>query len=937
MKKLKLLFTVLCVLCGTVSFAHDFEVSCIYYNITNATKKTVAVTYGGGSYSAYSNEYTGNVVIPVSVIYNGTTYSVTSIGYGAFSYCSGLTSITIPNSVTSIGDYAFYDCLNLKTVYNYSNLTFTKGSTDYGYVAYYANKLYNAPNGSVEGDYIFGKPNGANTLVGYLGNDTELTLPTDYYGESYVIGQNAFSVCSRLTSITIPNSVTSIGSSAFSGCSGLTSITIPNSVTSIGQKAFKGCSRLTSITIGNSVTSIGNYAFKNCTNLKTVYNYSNLTFTKGSTDYGYVAYYADIVTVPVEFDNNKLYYISTDRGSWAVESGGSVLNSNRELGIVADQSDSRQLFAIFSEEGKHYIYHYAEKKYINKDRSLGDTPVDAVYFLKGKFSNTFVLCFDKTHYVNITGNGKLKIDSWTTADEGNSCTILAVAKMNEPITGITLNKSTVTITEGETETLVATIIPSNATDKTITWKTSNSAVATVSNGVVTAVKAGTATITATAGGYSATCVVTVEAKEEPEEPLTAGKYYKIKNVATGLYLQVSGNNTNMTLQEKSDAKLQIFTLEDADEGKFYIKSTDADNCYYAHATTWNFNATTNANNKTPFTIALLDGETNIYTLYQNVTENVGLAGTDSSNAGAFVFCDKRAENNGKWAFEVFSDEVRIAAAMAPLENAIANAESVLETRAQLLTNDEKKAISAAVQTAKDEKGKTNADVTAEIARLTALSEMVNNAIGDAIYVNAIDEISNAVCYTVSTESRGAWYSEASNLNSTGKLNITYNITDNKQQFAFIKSPTTVNYYLYSVSKAKFVSKNGDYTTLTETPVQTITFLTGERTSSYPWIIALNTADGEKQIAVSNTFEYGIITFYNDLTDAGNTVRLEKVATFDATAALALIDAYENGETAIEEVNVENVNVIIYDLQGRRVKEITEGGIYIINGKKVLVK
>ena len=937
MKKLKLLFTVLCVLCGTVSFAHDFEVSCIYYNITNATKKTVAVTYGGGSYSAYSNEYTGNVVIPVSVIYNGTTYSVTSIGYGAFSYCSGLTSITIPNSVTSIGDYAFYDCLNLKTVYNYSNLTFTKGSTDYGYVAYYAKKLYNAPNGSVEGDYIFGKPNGANTLVGYLGNDTELTLPTDYYGESYVIGQNAFSVCSRLTSITIPNSVTSIGSSAFSGCSGLTSITIPNSVTSIGQKAFKGCSRLTSITIGNSVTSIGNYAFKNCTNLKTVYNYSNLTFTKGSTDYGYVAYYADIVTVPVEFDNNKLYYISTDRGSWAVESGGSVLNSNRELGIVADQSDSRQLFAIFSEEGKHYIYHYAEKKYINKDRSLGDTPVDAVYFLKGKFSNTFVLCFDKTHYVNITGNGKLKIDSWTTADEGNSCTILAVAKMNEPVTGITLNKSTVTITEGETETLVATVTPSDAADRKVTWTTSDASVATVSNGVVTAVKAGTATITATAGGYSATCVVTVEAKEEPEEPLTAGKYYKIKNVATGLYLQVSGNNTNMTLQEKSDAKLQIFTLEDAGEGKFYIKSTDADNCYYAYATTWNFNATTNASNKTPFTIALLNGETNIYTLYQNVTYNVGLAGTDSSNAGAFVFCDKRAENNGKWAFEVFTDEDRIAAAMAPLENAIANAESVLETRAQLLTNDEKKAISAAVQTAKDEKGNTNADVTAEITRLTALSEMVNNAVGDAIYVNAIDEISNAVCYTVSTESRGAWYSEASNLNSTGKLNIAYNITDNKQQFAFIKSPTTGNYYLYSVSEAKFVSKNGDYTTLTETPVQTITFLTGERTASYPWIIALNTADGEKQIAVSNTFEYGIITFYNDLTDAGNTVRLEKVATFDATAALALIDAYENGETAIEEVNVENVNVVIYDLQGLRVKEITEGGIYIINGKKVLVK
>ena len=81
------------------------------------------------------------------------------------------------------------------------------------------------------------------------------------------IGSSAFSNCSGLTSITIPNSVTSIGSSAFSGCSGLTSITIPNSVTSIGSYAFSGCSGLTSITIPNSVTSIGNYAFRSCSGL----------------------------------------------------------------------------------------------------------------------------------------------------------------------------------------------------------------------------------------------------------------------------------------------------------------------------------------------------------------------------------------------------------------------------------------------------------------------------------------------------------------------------------------------------------------------------------------------------------------------------------------------------------------------------------------------
>ena len=97
MKKLKLFFTALLLLCATTVAAHDFEVDGIYYNITDATNKTIEVTYRGTSYSEYSDEYTGGVVIPESVTYNGTTYSVTSIGNRAFHSC-GLTSIEIPNS-----------------------------------------------------------------------------------------------------------------------------------------------------------------------------------------------------------------------------------------------------------------------------------------------------------------------------------------------------------------------------------------------------------------------------------------------------------------------------------------------------------------------------------------------------------------------------------------------------------------------------------------------------------------------------------------------------------------------------------------------------------------------------------------------------------------------------------------------------------------------
>ena len=273
-----------------------------------------SVTIGNGVTSIGESAFDGCSGLTSITIPN----SVTSIGNSAFDGCSGLTSITIPNGVTSIGEEAFYDCSNLKTVINLSNLTFSKSSSDYGYVTYYADKVINAPNGGIVGDFVFSTVDGKHTLLEYSGNASEIILPDNYKGEKYAIGNNvfknkssitsitipnsvtsignyAFYHCSSLTSITIPNSVTSIGDYAFYWCYHITSITIPNSVTSIGDYAFYGWSRITSITIPNSVTSIGNYAFNGCDGLKTVVNFSSLTLNIGSQDYGYVAYYADKV------------------------------------------------------------------------------------------------------------------------------------------------------------------------------------------------------------------------------------------------------------------------------------------------------------------------------------------------------------------------------------------------------------------------------------------------------------------------------------------------------------------------------------------------------------------------------------------------------------------------------------------------------------------
>ena len=241
MKRIKHLFTALLLLLSVAVNAHDFEVGGIYYDITDATKNTVAVTYRGSSYDTYSNEYTGNEVIPESVWYNGYTYSVTSIGSYAFAYC-WLTSIVIPNSVTGIGNQAFEGCTSLKDL----RIEDGEGTLSLGYNSSYEGLFYDCP---------------LETL--YLGRD--LSYNTDgYYGYSPFYGK------STLKSVTIGNSVTSIGEYAFLGCSGLTSIEIPNSVTSIGDWAFYDCSGLTSIVIGNSVTSIGDFAFCGCSGLTSI-------------------------------------------------------------------------------------------------------------------------------------------------------------------------------------------------------------------------------------------------------------------------------------------------------------------------------------------------------------------------------------------------------------------------------------------------------------------------------------------------------------------------------------------------------------------------------------------------------------------------------------------------------------------------------------------
>ena len=221
--------------------------------------------------------------------------SVTSIGYDAFSGCIGLTSVTIGSGVTRIGNSAFSKCYKLVEVINNSSLNIVKGSSGFGYVGNYALNVKKSGASEIvnKDGYLFYTYDNTSHLLGYMGNDTQLTLPSYYNGQGYEIYECAFYNCSGLSSVTIPDSATSIGDyafmncsgltsitigsnvksigwGAFGGCIGLTSVTIPNSVKDIGWGAFVGCSGLTSVTMGSGVTSIGDSAFSDCSDLTSV-------------------------------------------------------------------------------------------------------------------------------------------------------------------------------------------------------------------------------------------------------------------------------------------------------------------------------------------------------------------------------------------------------------------------------------------------------------------------------------------------------------------------------------------------------------------------------------------------------------------------------------------------------------------------------------------
>ena len=494
-------------------------------------------------------KYTGSATA-VSIPSKIEGKPVTSIGNMAFYGCRSLTSVTIPNNVINIGSSGFSFCDNLKNItignnvasiasnaFAYChNLLNINVNTNNPYYRSISRTVFNKdkttlicyPAGKSETVYTI--PNNVITISdqAFAGNDyiTNIVFPNSVKN----IGAYTFEDCSKLTTVSLPNSITNMKNGVFYGCINLKNISLPNSITEIRSRTFDGCSSLENITIPNSVTIIGEMAFAGCENLRNIvipnnvitigfgaFSYcnslKNVIIPQNVKDIGISAFEesANLLSIDVHKDND--YYSSTD---------GVLFNKKRTKIICYPEGKTNKNYTIpntVTDICGIAFSHCSSLTNVEIPNSV--TSIGSAAF-KDCRSLTSVKIPNSVTSIDIFAfgydNNYSPIDGFTIrGTKGSAAESYAnengfkfVDSSTIEVTGVSLNKTALTLEKGKQQTLTATVTPTNATDKTVTWKSSNTSVATISNGKVTAKSVGTATITAkTSNGKTAACKITV--------------------------------------------------------------------------------------------------------------------------------------------------------------------------------------------------------------------------------------------------------------------------------------------------------------------------------------------------------------------------------------------------------------------------------------------
>ena len=556
---------------GWAAVGDEFVVDNLSYFVRSENTVSVYCT-------DYEMEY---VTIPAEVIYNFTSYSVTEIISNAFRGCWRLTSVVIPETVTSIEDGAFCDCISLTSVVIPETVT------------------------SI-GDEAFA---GCRRL-------TSVVIPETVTS----IGDLTFYNCSSLTSVVIPETVTSIGDGAFAGCSSLTSVVIPETVTSIGDEAFAGCRRLTSVVIPQSVTSIGECAFDCGIEVsKDNPNYSSLDgvlFNKKMTsliccgqskDGDYLVPETVTEICNNSFNCESLNSITISKSVTTIgESAFDGCYNLEYISVSADNSNFSSYDGVLFDKEMKLLIRYPIKKEghlpkkesykipitVNKigNRAFYNCRFREIYIpetvteigmgafhscsylrsifvfaetppIISKASGYMDLVFSEVVYSATVYIPKGAIESYSTTYGWNDFNNFR----EMGVLDVSLSESNLSIEIGDTDTLTPILTKDGDVKiESETWSTSNAEVATVENGVVTAVSEGEAIITyfvidSYDLSHADVCVVKVVPSSGISDinadimnaPI---EYYNLNgirmngdNLVPGIYIKRQGGNTEKIL------------------------------------------------------------------------------------------------------------------------------------------------------------------------------------------------------------------------------------------------------------------------------------------------------------------------------------------------------------------------------------------------------